>query len=347
MASIDYVATATAKKVGRANFNNIVLNREVSAVCNEVIQTPLYSVELQGHDRLFQDGFEISSASTFFKQPPNLQLEGTLNAFINLSAEDLIQLSYEVNSKLSPITIFLSSYFKFIATVEKDVGKFYQDFLSCFLNLPLTAQREVHFKNVKPSCPRGSIDGLIGRSGNGNRPMATVKNTQDFSQVYVLSTQEVELGESSITSDKEDLKTVYQPIVQICAFSEMCVFCSDYIPLIEIYGDENTVRPFIYFREFDVLMTTDRPFTFWHNDSVHTHALALLCLLFQVNPFHSKIKDIRKCGWQAAKLKYCPNGYLNCELVVEEDGNELSKKRKNPNVVAPPIPKAMKLAIWS
>lgn len=101
MATTDYVEEATARKCGRPKWTLFELNRDTKSVCLEVSQTPLYSVALQGHDRLFQEGFEISNASSFFTRPPNLCEVGRLNTFVNLSCADIVQLSADISSKLS------------------------------------------------------------------------------------------------------------------------------------------------------------------------------------------------------------------------------------------------------
>ena len=136
--------------------------------------------------------------------------------------------------------------------------------------------------------------------------------------------------EDSRTQPNEDIKSVYQPIMQICAFSEMCRFSNTDIPLISLYGDRETFRPFLYFPEHDVLLTTKTPFTFHCDNQVHVHALATINLLFRIHeyPFiRSKLNRMRTCGWLEAKLKNEPRAYADAWLSVEEDGVETRKEK--------------------
>lgn len=106
-----------------------------------------------------------------------------------------------------------------------------------------------------------------------------------------------------------------------------------------IYGDMNTFRPFLYFHEFDVLLTTDRPFTMYDGYDLHLHGVVILCLLFNLHNFSWKptLDVIRKCGWREARLNRDPDAYKNVQLSVEKDGVE-SRKKRNPNIGPPPIP---------
>ncbi len=53
--------------------------------------------------------------------------------------------------------------------------------------------------------------------------------------------------EDSRTRDDEDLKSVYQPITELCALSEVCTYPDDSkgIPLVNIFASRHTYyRPF-------------------------------------------------------------------------------------------------------
>lgn len=347
MASIkDCVDDAIINKIGRAKSLKTEQSRDVSAVCVEVTKTPLYSVKLEGHEKLFREGFDISKASTFFTEPPTLKFEVNFDDLLDLQIADFNALVDDVKTRLSGTEIFLSLYDK-LPAVEREVGCFYEKFLALFLDLPYITQRQVVFANVKSNLPHGSIDGLIGRCGNGNRPVACVKNSNEFSRIYIVATTEAKLDvrlsgflPDSRTREDEDLKTAYQPIVQTCAFSEMCTFQDSRTPLICIYGDMNTFRPFLYFNKSDVLLTTQLPFTF-NDGTVHIHALALLALLFRMYNHPCKLStsdEIRKCGWQQARLERDPDAYKQVSLYVEGDGVESANRKRNPNIGPPPIP---------
>ena len=175
---IDHVPDAIVHKTGRAKSLTVKQSRDISAICLEVTQTPLYSVKLEGHEKLFREGFDISKASSFFTQPPTVEFEVNFNDLLDLKLADFETFSDEVSIILSAAEIFLSLYEK-LPAVEKEVGCFYEKFLALFLKLPYTTQRQVVFGNTKSNLPHGSIDGLIGRAGNGNRPVASVKNSNE------------------------------------------------------------------------------------------------------------------------------------------------------------------------
>lgn len=225
---VECVEDATVQFTGRAKFIKAKLTREIPAVCMEVTGTPLFSVMLDGHEKLFRS-FEISHAETFFTRPPNLRQEATIDSLITMASGDVSDLAEEVSQKLPAISMFVNNYFEYIiAVVEKDVGLFFEKLLSCFVKFPRLSQREVRFHNVKPNCPRGSIDGLIGRGGNGNRPVATIKNCNEFSTVHVVAIKEVKLDGrlSGFLSDSRT-KTLNQSINQSCR----CVLFQNYAHL--------------------------------------------------------------------------------------------------------------------
>ena len=159
-------------------------SRDVSAICVEVTKTPLYSVKLEGHEKLFREGFDISKASTFFTELPTLKFEVNFDDLLDLQIADFNAFIDDVNARLSGAEIFLSLYDK-LPVLEKEVDYFYEKFLALSLELPYITQRQVVFANVKSNLPHGSIDGLIGRCGNGNRLVLCVKNSNDF-QGYTL-----------------------------------------------------------------------------------------------------------------------------------------------------------------
>ena len=58
----------------------------------------------------------------------------------------------------------------------------------------------------------------------------------------------------SRTSVDEDLKSIYQPITEVCAVSELCRITCDEVPGVNIFGSRHTYRPFLFFRESMIFM---------------------------------------------------------------------------------------------
>lgn len=115
--------------------------------------------------------------------------------------------------------------------------------------------REVNFKNVaKKKCGRGHIDIVVGTLCNGNKPQVSVSGTnRKLTKLYVATINEAKNYSvrqpgrlpDSRTRDDADLKSVYQPICELCAFSELCTFECNEVPLINIFGSRHTFRPFL------------------------------------------------------------------------------------------------------
>ena len=100
----------------------------------KVTKTPLYSVKLEGHEKLFKEGFDISKASAYFTEAPFLKFEVNCDDLLDFQIADLNAFIEDVNARLSGIEIFLSLYDK-LPAVERDVGCFYEKFLALFLEL--------------------------------------------------------------------------------------------------------------------------------------------------------------------------------------------------------------------
>lgn len=238
--------------------------------------------------------------------------------------------------------------------LERPAAVFLQYFFKFFLDLPIISLREVHFRDRKTDRKTeggkkkvlGKIDVIAGRQKNGKKPSITVNvDSNTVKKVFFGSSSEVKTAgvrlsghlEHSRTPDGEDLKSVYQPITEVCALSEVCTYPEDSkgIPLVNIFASRNTFRPFLYFKEYDVLLTTLTPITYVRKDKVafDIHGLALLKLLFSIDchPFkEEKLEEVTKSMWKAAK-----DGrgiYDNVWLSTEAPGAEDACK-SDPNIM--------------
>lgn len=132
---------------------------------------------------------------------------------------------------------------------------------------------------------------------------------------------------------------MYQPITQILSLSEMCTYAedSDEVPLVCIFANRHTMRPFLYFHHYDVLLTTLKPVTFSpHQETVDIHGMILIKLLFLLDAhrFNAEILGrATKSKWKAAKMA-AKNGqdlYRNVKLTTEEPGVE-DEEATDPNI---------------
>ena len=221
------------------------------------------------------------------------------------------------------------------------------------MELPIITLREVHFREKKKGGGKkkvlGRIDVVAGRPQNGKKPSIRVDiDGNNVQKVFLGSICEaknitVRLSEDSRTAEDEGLKTIYQPITELCAMSEVCTFAeeSDEIPLVNIYASRHTYRPFLYFKHYDVLLTTQRPIAYVRTDKTKfdIHGLALLknLFLFDCYPFKKEaLERITQSMWRAAQ-----NGqaiYSDVYLSTEAPGAEVATRDPNimPFVVSTP-----------
>lgn len=113
----------------------------------------------------------------------------------------------------------------------------------------------------------------------------------------------------------------------------MCTYAedSDEVPLVCIFANRHTIRPFLYFHHYDVLLTTLKPVTFSpHRETVDIHVLFLL----DAHPFSAEILGrATKSKWKAAKMaaKKGQDLYRNVKLSTEEPGVE-EEEARDPNI---------------
>lgn len=188
--------------------------------------------------------------------------------YISFTASDHNVLDLQLQAFLGPLQLFMSTYV-FDSSLEHVDAVFLAQFLTSFLTPPYASLRVKNTKNT--NCARGKIDVVVGQLCNGSKPQVNVVGTDSqIHKLYVATINEAKnyavrqsgrLPDSRVP-DETDLKTIYQPICELAAFSELCTFPCDEIPLINIFGSRYTFRPFLYFRKYDVLLTTSTPFTF-------------------------------------------------------------------------------------
>lgn len=115
----------------------------------------------------------------------------------------------------------------------------------------------------------------------------------------------------SRVSETEDLKALYQPIMELCALGELCQIQNDTVPIIGIYGSRYSYKPLLFFREHDVLYTTRTPFTYWDDKGqVDLHGLVFLRALAMLEQYPINVTYLtsgKKLGWKDARGQRCPD----------------------------------------
>ena len=134
------------------------------------------------------------------------------------------------------------------------------------MSTPQRSYKEIRIdlKQCKNSnCPGGRIDLVSGQVTNGGRPIVEIKYKGNFCTVYLYAFNEMEIPEVhqySLRAEHGELKATLQPITEILAFSEFVHNCT--APIVLFYGSRNAFRPFIYFKNEDVLLTIQTSVTF-------------------------------------------------------------------------------------
>ena len=174
----------------------------------------------------------------------------------------------------------------------------------------------------KKPCGRGKIDIVMGTLGNGNKPHVQVKESdKSITNVFVTSLQEAK--KMFFKTPEQDLKSIYQPICEGISFAELCTFPCAEVPLVIMLATRHVFRPFLYFKKHDVLLTVERPVTYFDGNSVHLHGIVLLKLLFSLHEMKFKksfFKNCPKTGWQEARRNRCPDVYKDVWLSLEPEG---------------------------
>lgn len=301
---------------------------------------------LQGHEEvLFKQHLSFTNSKTVLGKP----IRG-----ISMPLSTLVTINFAVESvaffeKLDPLIEILSILNLSDSSESSDVY-ILNRLMKCFVPLSHSFT-QVYLENATSNCVAGGrIDCLVGKSSNGNRPNMTIagnNGSESLERVYLGSVAEaktIDVHSCSKVSAKEpldsveELKTLNQPMMEIMALSEVCTFPNTEIPLICIYGNRSAYRPLLYFKEYDVLLTTTKPSAFYDSDEeeFHVTGLAFLHLLFQLHeyPFNKEeLNRLSKTGWKAAKNISNCTAYTDSQVSLESEPK--ASTSRNPNITQP------------
>lgn len=127
-----------------------------------------------------------------------------------------------------------------------------------FMPLPNVVFKEIHLEYKTKT--RGSLDVVVGSRSNGNKPHLFINN-KDVS-VFLGTLCESKSSMSGLLNmgkskgSMEDLKALNQAILELLSFAQKTVFPSSKVLLIMIYGNRFMFRPLLYFKKYDVILTT-------------------------------------------------------------------------------------------
>lgn len=134
-----FVQPAKVVQTGEEKFAVTICDRNLTAVCREVLRTEKFHVELQGHAKLFVDQFLFSIASCLFSERTKLYHEAILGDIVSKDfpinvLELIVQstmcgihqflLHYRFdNTTESPDAVFLQSLFKILHEKSMCISK--------------------------------------------------------------------------------------------------------------------------------------------------------------------------------------------------------------------------------
>ena len=95
-----------AAEIVQLGQSKVHLTREIGSVLLEVLCLQLYSVKLQGSDKLFTQNFSFAEAPKNFTENPILSPEKALQDMVAFSANDISSLETDLKMLLGPITAF-------------------------------------------------------------------------------------------------------------------------------------------------------------------------------------------------------------------------------------------------
>ena len=107
------------------------------------------------------------------------------------------------------------------------------------MELPIASFREVYFREKKRESGKHKVLGVIdvaGRRENGKKPSVTVFiDGSIYEKIFLGSICEakditVRLSghlEDSRTPEDADIKSIYRPITELCALSELCTYADN------------------------------------------------------------------------------------------------------------------------
>ena len=287
-------------------------------------RTALVSLSYRGHKEcLFKKHMSFSTAESQMDAP----VIGTSFMLQDKAELDVAKLQGYWKSKGGLIihSIFVLEYQRdeLISNSEDKIGVPYvSNLLVCFVErYPLIIYRELHIEyKSKKKVVGGSIDIGVGSYTNGRKPSVEVEGKS--CQLYFGSLGEAKRADfrlardsSSPTSSNQDIKSAIQPMLELMAMAEMTTFddvpegsTRTKVPLVNFLASKVAYRPFIYFKEEDVIITT--PFAVPLRRSEHKldmQGLLLLALLTRLSHVKtiqftaSKIQMLDKSGWAEAK----------------------------------------------
>ena len=295
---------------------------KVASVFSEVKSFGLAPLVMEGHESLFTKHMSFREAHKHMKNPV-MKLSEINTNYVTIDYE----VEYEAfKNMVSALSQAISSIKVTTSDETADVDVL-ETVLRCFVPFPQISYKEVYLeKGSRNKLVGGKIDLLVGSEGNGNKQVFKLKeNSREATlrNVYIVCIAEGKkidvnhISMASVNSDftglvKQDMSLV-QPMVELMAISEVCEHQNEEVPIINIFGNRQTIRPLLYFKKYDVMLTTPKPFTFMiSSKELCLHGLILFHLLCNMHryPFHvDKLRNTNSTGWAKAQGDNNPRAY--------------------------------------
>lgn len=169
----------------------------------------------------------------------------------------------------------------------------------------------------------GAIDIAVGSNSNGNKPTIVIAGFPGRVSLFLGCFGEAKASDVPVGRlGFEEVKSVIQPMFEVIVAAELAIFENDMVPLVNIMGNKTAFRPILYWRKFDVLITTPDVVPLRRNENtLDIQGLLLLFVLFQ---FHNvgvvsfdeeALKQHSKTGWAQA-LAAGEDSYKNSKITL-------------------------------
>lgn len=200
---------------------------------------------------------------------------------------------------LSAVSVVLSSI-KPSTTNETDDVEVLDTVLRCFVPFPALSYKGIYLEyGSKNDLVGGKIALMVGSSSNGKPVVKVVEKSKEsgMRNVHLASIVEGKNTEvpllpvasvnSDFTMDVEQNMSLVQPMVEVMAISEVCNRDENQlVPVINIFGNKENFRPILYFHEYDVMLTTPKPFTYMlDNKTLCLNGLIMIHLLCNIHRY--------------------------------------------------------------
>ncbi len=265
---------------------------------------------LQGHeDILWKEHISFTDAKSKFKQGPKVGESHALSEYVKIDNTLLLQCFRDV---LTPIASGILGIVEIDIADENEQGvdkDVLETLLELFIDFPPQIYKEVCIEaKTQTKVVGGRIDLVAGSSSNGNRPQLEIVGLAVYLGTLVEAKEITEdLVQARPKELTTDIKAILQPMLGTMAIAQKCAFPHRQVPLVNIFASRHYFRPFLYFKDHDVMLTSLGVVPLRSKHCIYMVGLQLLHFMFHLHehPFEAgKLATLPKTGWTKDMPRY-------------------------------------------